>query len=448
MTSTLESTSVPVTRRSPAVPAFMVGLVAAVISIGRLWLFDRSAPAEVLWAEDGLFPLCIRKADFFTCLTDPFAGYLLFLPRVLAWPVATLPWEHWALAANAIAAALAGVTAALAFAIVRRAGFGWFTSIAVGLLPVLAPMAGLEAINAIGSSYMLLLFLATLLIVLPPTGRRGHRPWAYTTAGSVLLVVTALTIPSAVVLLPILLVMVARARWTWRVGAIWALTLVVGLVAQAATALTADAPRQVTFGSATLQSWADSIPVSLLTYWPGLSIGDYAFFNNFSLTPLAATGWLIAGVMVVVGLWFIVRDSGSRLAIGLLLLGGLAFGLIPSAIGFANNRYFVVPLLLWGTAALLGLDPIVRRSRPVVVGLVTLLVLIIWWPAMAASAFRATPAPPWSAEVDRIEAKCISDPAFVDRPLFTPFWPPNWGDGLIEPTHPNLPCTTVWRWLD
>lgn len=428
-------------------PAALLGVLAAIISVGRLWLFDRSAPTEVLWAEDGLFPLCIRKADALTCLTDPFAGYLLFLPRVLAWPVSILPWEHWAFASNVLAAALAGLTAAFAFAIVMRAGFGWFVSAVIALLPVVAPMVGLEAINAIGSSYMLLLFLSTLLIVLPPL-ESVRRSRGYLIAGAALLLVTALTIPSAVVLLLLVVIMLIRGRWNWSVGVVWGAALIAGLIAQAVVALTAEAPRQIGLGAETMRSWADSIPVSLLTYWPGLSIGEYSFFNNFSLAPLAATGWLIAGVMVVLALWFIVRDSGNRLTIGLLLLGGLGFGLIPSAIGFANNRYFVVPLLLWGAAAMIALDPVIRRSRLWIVGLVTVIVLIIWWPAMAASAFRATPAPAWSAEVARIEAACRADPAFVDRPLFTPFWPPNWGDGLIEPTHPNLPCTTVWRWLD
>ena len=90
----------------------LIGAIAALISVGRLWLFDRSAPSEVLWAEDGLFTLCIHKADFWTCLTDPFAGYLLLAPRVLVWPVSLLPWETWALAANLVAALLAGVIAA------------------------------------------------------------------------------------------------------------------------------------------------------------------------------------------------------------------------------------------------------------------------------------------------------------------------------------------------
>lgn len=448
MTS-LQAPTIERAARFGLVPAaVLVGVVAAVISVGRLWLFDRSSPAEVLWAEDGLFPLCVRKADFFTCLSDPFAGYLLFLPRVLAGLIAALPWEYWAIAANVVASLLAGLTAAFAFLIVRRAGFGTLVAGVIGLLPVIAPISGLEAINSVGSSYMLLLFVATLLVVLPPRGGLGLHGRSYVIAGAGLLVVTALTIPSAVVLALLLVIMVLRGRWAWRVGAIWAVALIVGLIVQTVVATTADVPRQISFGVETLRSWADSVPVALFTYWPGLSLGEYSFFINFSLAPLPGTGWLIAGVMFVVAVLFIVRDSGSRLAIGLLLLGGLGLGLIPSAIGFANNRYFVVPMLLWGSAALLALDPVVRRSHPWIVALVSALVLLIWWPAMPASWFRATPAPPWSAEVDRIEALCISDPAIIDRPSFTPFWPPNAGDGLTEPTHSNLPCTTVWRWLD
>jgi hypothetical protein len=133
---------------------------------------------------------------------------------------------------------------------------------------------------------------------------------------------------------------------------------------------------------------------------------------------------------------------------GVLVVAGLGLGLIPTAIGYANNRYFVVPLLLWGAALLVSLDPIIRRSRPWVIAVVTASVLLVWWPAFPASDFRSTPAPEWSSETARIEAKCVADPGFVDRPLFTPFWPPNWGDGLTEPTHPNLPCTVAWRWID
>jgi len=428
--------------------ALFVGVLAAGISLGRLWLGNRDALQENLWAEDGLFPLCIHKATFLACLSDPFAGYLLFLPRVLAWPTSVLPFEAWALGANLIAAALAGLVAALAFIVMMRAGLGAFVSVAVALLPVITPMVGLEAINAIGSSYMLLLFLSMLVLFFhPQTG------WTRLNVGliAVLLLVTALTIPSAIVLVLVLVVQLASRVVSLPVFGVWAGALAVGLVAQAMVALTATTHRPLNVTTESFNAWADSVPTSLLTYWPGLSIGEYSFFTNFTLAPLSVTGWLVVVAIVVVGLWKLrvgwKLDHGHSAAIGLLLLSGLAFGLIPSVIGYTNNRYFVVPLLLWGAAALVWLDPVIRRSRPWLVGLLTALVLLIWWPAMPASEYRSTPAPPWTAEVERIKAKCLSDPAFVDRPLFTPFWPPNWGDGLDEPTHPNLPCTTVFRWL-
>ena len=105
------------------------------MSLGRLWLGNRDALTEVVWAEDGVFPLCIEKADFLTCLTDPFAGYLLFLPRLVAGVVAALPVEQWAIATNLLAALIAAVVAGLSFAVVRRFGLGWVSSIIIGLLP-------------------------------------------------------------------------------------------------------------------------------------------------------------------------------------------------------------------------------------------------------------------------------------------------------------------------
>jgi len=426
--------------------ALLVGFVAAGVSLARLWLGNAQALTQNLWAEDGLFPLCIHKADFFTCMSDPFAGYFLFLPRLLAWPVSVLPWEQWALAANLIAAVVAGVIAALIVAILRGAGLSWYVTVVVALLPVIAPMSGLEAINAIGSSYMLLLFASTLGLLFAP--ERG-RAWAALVG--VLLLITALTIPSAVVLLPVLAVQALRGIVSRFSAAVWVGALLAGLAVQAGVALTAATQRPIQLTGESLRAWADSVPVSLLTYWPGVSIGEYSFFTNFSLSPSSLTGWLVVSVIAAVGLVRIATGwrspQSASTSIGLLLLAGLAFGLIPSAIGYTNNRYFVVPLLLWGAALLVWLDPVIRRSRWWITALVTMVVALIWLPALPASEYRSTPAPPWRDEVARIEAKCLTDPSFVDRPLFTPFWPPNWGDGLDEPTHPNLPCTTVFRWL-
>lgn len=428
--------------------AIVIGLIAGIISIGRLWLFDRSAPTQVLWAEDGLFTLCIPKSGFWTCLTDPFGGYLPFLQRVLVWPISLLHWEHWALAANLVAAAMTGIVCALVFLILRRFGAGWFVSIVIALLPVISPMSGLEVINTIGSSYMLLLFISTLFIALPPQDSEHRQSPVYVTLGAVLMLITALTIPSAVVLLPLLLIVLFRGFWSLWAAIIWFATLIAGLAVQFMFTVTAEVPRQLDVGADTLNSWADSIPISLLTYWPGLSIGEFAFFSNFSLAPLGITGWLMALGLLALSLWWITRGAQRQIVAGVLILAGLGFGLIPSAIGYANNRYFVVPVLLWGAALLIALDPRIRRARPLTVVAVSVIVAVIWLPAIPASAYRATPAPPWSDEVARVQARCAVEPEFVERPIFTPFWPPNWGDEMTEPTHPSLPCLVVWRWID
>lgn len=424
-----------------------VGVLGTLLSLGRLWLADRSAPQEVLWAEDGLFPLCIDKADFWSCLVDPFAGYFLFLPRVLAWPISLMPWESWAFASNLVAALLAGIVGAFAFVIARHAGLTWFSSVVIGLLPVLAPVSGLEAINALGSSYMLLLYLSTIVIALPSSASRDARSRTPAVAGACLLLVTALTIPSAVVLIVVIGIMWVRAAISSSRALLWSVATGAGLAAQAIIALGASNPRPLALSGSTLSSWVESIPISLLTYWPGLNLNQYSFFTNFTLSPTVITPWLVTGALIAAGVILITRMNPRALSAGALIVSGLGLGLIPTAIGYANNRYFVVPLLLWGAAALVLLDSRISRTPAWVLTLVSVIVLIVWWPAMAASTYRATPAPPWSSEVARIEAKCKSDPSFIDRPLFTPFWPPNWGDGLSDPTHPNLPCTLVWRWL-
>jgi hypothetical protein len=152
--------------------------------------------------------------------------------------------------------------------------------------------------------------------------------------------------------------------------------------------------------------------------------------------------------MTLWGAWALISGLSRVFAAGVLVISGLGLGLIPAAIGSPNNRYFVVPLLVWGVAALVMLDPVIRRSRVWVLALVTLFVLLIWWPAFPVSGFRAIPQPPWTSETTRVEARCAAEPDMVERPIFSHFWPPNWGDGLSEPTHPNLPCTVVWRWID
>lgn len=425
-----------------------VGLVGSGLSIGRLWLANADAPSQVLWAEDGLFPLCVEKAGFLSCLVDPFAGYLLLAPRALAGIVAALPASSWAVATNVLAALLAGLVCALAFAWSRRAGLSAVSAVIVGLLPVTVPLVGVEAVNALGSAYMPLLFLATVVVALVPRAPvvGGGLTWAI----ALLLLLTALTIPLAALLLAVVAWQVLRGALPRRAGIAWAIALVLGTAAQVATALTAERPRAITIGSDSLASYFEALPRTMATLVGARA--EVALDGGFTL-PSAPT-WLgpIAFVLVLVlgaiGAWR--RDDLVRGA-GLMALAGLAFGLMPSVIGWANNRYFVVPLLLWAAAIVTALDGPVRRwassgPRRVAVGALVAIVAAAWAFGLPASQWRATPAPPWQDEVARVVARCVTDPAIEERPIFSPFWPPNWGDGLSEPTHPNFPCVLAWGW--
>lgn len=341
---------------------------------------------------------------------------------------------------------LAGVVAALSFAVARRFGLGWVASVIIGLLPVIVPVVGFEAINALGSSYMLLLYLATLVLALPV--RSSSSGWLVTVAVALLLLLTTLTIPTAGVFLALIVVQVVRRVVPVRSGIVWAGVIVVGLVAQWLTAANAEKPRVIAASADSFRQWVDSVPETILTFWPGMRLEAFDFFGVFPVTPLPITGAIVALAITIGGLVLVIRGGDGMVAIGLLLLTGIVVGAVPTIIGGSNNRYFVVPLLLWGAAAMVALDPLARRSRPWMVAIVVVIVGAVWWPALPASWFRTMPAPPWQEEVLRVENACKGDPAVQERIIFSPYWPPNWGDALSEPTHPNVPCVVVvGKWL-
>ena len=428
--------------------ALLVGGLGGLVSIGRLWLANGEAPTQVLWAEDGLFPLCVEKAGLVTCLTDPFAGYLLAAPRLAAGLVAQFPASSWALATNLLAAVIVGAICALAFAWSRRAGLSPVGAGIVGLLPVITPLVGVEAINSLGSLYMPLLFLSTLVVCLPSSRvplRRGAT-WAV----AVLLLLTALTIPLAALLLLVIVVQVVRRELPARAGVLWSGALVVGTMAQVVTALTAERPRTIAVGGESITSYFETLPRTIATLAGGRA--EVALDGGFTL-PSAPTwlGPVTFIALLALGIVGATRGSDRLRASGLMVLGGLAFGLVPSAIGWANNRYFVAPLMVWAAALVIAMDRPVARwattiARRSAVAIALLGAAVVWGMALPASQWRATPAPPWQGEVERVMARCASDPSIQERPVLSPFWPPNWGDGLSEPTHPSFPCVLAWGW--
>jgi hypothetical protein len=411
-----------------------VGALAGVASVARLQLSNDQALRELLWAEDGLFPLCVVKENVGTCLVDPFAGYLLFLPRLIAGFVALFPLDTWALVANSVAATLAGAAAALSYWIVRRSGSAVPTAVLLGLLPVIAPLVGLEAINAVGSVYLLLLYVLTLGLAFPAPGR-GPLIWL-----SVGAFITALTIPSAAVLLIALLVQPIRGVMRLREAAVIGASLIAGLIGQFTVALTAPDRRNLGFVPSGLEGWINELPNALLSYWPGVSFGATTVFGQFTTTPFAWTGWIIAVAVLVLGLGLLIRGTPHGVGIGLLLVTGFAYGAVPTLTGYANNRYFVLPALLWFAAAILAIDGRLKSRRSLTMSVVLTASIVIWSPAFPASPWRAGPSPAWSTQVAAVDAICSGgDPGAVLALQFTPDWPTELTE-LSAPTNATVLC--------
>jgi len=425
--------------------AAAIGLVAGVASLLRLWLGSSSSITQNLWAEDGLFALCIRKADFATCTAEPFAGYLILAPRLLALPTALAPFDLWALTANLVAAVLAGAIAAAVFYASRRFSVRGFTSAGVALLPVIAPVSGLEALNAIGSAYMLLLYGSTFILVFPHLVDRTRVSVALP---AFLLFLTALTIPTAVLLLGLLFVQRIRGVIGRRVGVLWGASLTIGLVPQFGYVFLFQGTRPNYASLETLNFWADSLPLFLFSYWPGLSLGEFSFHTEFTLAPFPLTGWLLTLALAASAIYLVATGwntrQGRRAPVGLLILLGLGFSLIPSLTSYANNRYFVVAVWLIGAAVIVSVDRFISDAPRVWLGLACVVVAIVWSPAFPASAYRSHPSPPCSGELARAQEVCESDTSGSVDLEFSPNWPyPD--SSLPEPSNATAPCVILLR---
>lgn len=417
----------------------VVGLLAALASLGRICWANSSGLTQILWAEDGLFTLCAEKVGVLSCVVDPYAGYSTFLPRLFAGITSLFAPSSWALVANVLAALLVGITSGILAWWLQRFGFGKVTSASSALLIVLAPIVGFEVINVFACAYVPLLVLGTIMIVFPID------PYPTKTVSVVLLIAT-LTIPTAALLLGPLAIQIFVKKMNKRIGGIVAASIFLGLAVQVAFIATTSIPRATNLGMDSFSDWVSSMPIALLTFIPGLNIGKSTIFTNYSTAPGSALNWVIILGLVAIGTWLIFKRTGVGRNIGLLMVTALALGAAPAIFLAANVRYFVVPCLLIGVAFIVMLDTRIRQLSPLALVMSAGVVLLVWWPSLPASQWRTTPAPAWQTEVARVAAHCKSDQSQMERPIFTPFFPPNWGDGMVEPTYPALPCSIGSAW--
>ena len=424
-------------QRGALTAGLISGLLAAALSLGRVLGQGSGSVGELVWAEDGLFPLCVRKAGMVACLTDPFAGYLLGLPRLLAGITAAFPMDAWGWATNVVAALGWGVFAGLAGYWLMVSGVWVFSAVVIALIPVAVPLVGFEAVNSIGSIYMPLLFTATLVIAL------GWNSRGQTVIAAGLAFLATVTIPIAALLAGPLALAVLRQRISRRSGLVVLGALLLGSVLQFAAIISAPNRRNMVFGTESIGFWLSDLPTAILTLWPGLYFGSVTVFGIFTMSIVWWTGALLGIALLALGIGLSLKRSREVSVAGVMIVAGLAYSFIPTATGYASNRYFVMTVTGLAAAAVLLLDSATRSRRGWPLYGVVALFALAWTVAFPASPWRAAPAPAWSLVLEQVRTGCAADPTAPARFTFSPDWPQEGVTDVQPPTNQFAPCSTV-----
>jgi len=411
----------------------VIGLVASAVSVARLYVTDNEVFTQLVWAEDGLFPLCVANHGYWDCLWDPYAGYLLFLSRTLAVPVAYTPLDSWPLATNLVAAISYGAMSALIYWLLIRIPLPRVVAAFSALVPLLLPITGLEAINTAGSLYMVLLVAATIAV--SANFQRPLPEWVLPT----LLLVSALTIPVTLVLALPLGLRYLRRTIALRQLVAATLGLIIGSVFQFAVIISAAGQRPVSVTSSSVSGWIDGTATAVVGL-VGIRVEPIATGalnwsdSSFSL-PLGLTLTLIP---MILGFAMLSRPKLEFPA--LLILTGSVLSAVTAIPSMNSNRYYVTFSVLIVLAVVVALVQSGKKPLHITAAVVATVLAGLWISHFPASDLRAFPEPRWSYMLEETRARCAAEPERVDTVLrFTPVWPPD-ELGLTPLNQPAIAC--------
>lgn len=394
--------------------SFMVGIAVSFVSLLRVSIGNRSAIGTILWAEDGLFPLCVRNHGLSTCLLDPYGGSMHFLPKVLAALIAPMPFSIWPIFANVVAALVVGVVGGIVFLLFRKTRHSLVLAIALGVLPALHTSLGVESVNVYTASYIPVAYLFVVMFLVPPIFQILNKTilWIFT-------FVSVLTLPSLIAVVIVALV-VNRAKDFD--GQKWIRIIVasaVGAITQLSIMSQVSNDRTARFSQESLGNWALQIPARIAE-----SIVGPSDFSRAVLRISVQHTWVFAGasLALLIGLCIAgLYSTESRRSASAFLLSGLVLSAIPSIFFFPVNRYFVWLQLNVAAAAvyLILRSSSIRKIRLLV--LCALLVPMLL--NLPAKSFRVSEEYQWERSVSLAVRNCQDFGVSTSEIFFAPGWP-------------------------
>ena len=419
-------------------PVLIVFVLASLISIFRILVTNREAFSNLVWAEDGLFPLCIQAQGYWQCLIDPYEGYFLFLSRTLALPVSFFPQSMWPLVTNVVAAISFGFLGSMITWLLLRAQLSRAVAIGAGISAVMLPIVGLETINTAGSAYMLLLVVAAITVSF------SFSPQLPSYVTPIVLFTTAITIPSAAVLiLPLIAALLLNGEKQRKRTFLNIVSLGFGLVIQFLVMLSATNPRSIEITNDSLREWVQQFPKAILSLLPtatqldGVGQLEVSFYS-----PNLWTGVVTIIVLTGFSLYLLSQKSSQLRGAGWLIVTGFLIGFIPAISNYPINRYFVVPIIALVIALFIWLGSVFTGKYSLVTMIAITLILLTWIPDFGASKIRTDASPFWNDMLLSLQEQCRQEPESTVSFVFSPNWP--FADADFKgPTSNIVRCSVV-----
>ncbi len=343
----------------PELAALLVGflLIATILSLLRLG----TASYGTVWAEDG--PVYLQGAigqGFFHSLFTPYAGYLVFFPRLIAAVAALFPIGDMAAVvgiASALTAAVSGI--AVWFGSAGHIRNPWLRG-SLAIATALAATAGQETLDSAAYAPWFMLIGSFWLLFLRP------RTWWGACLAGIFLLFTGLSTPGVWFFAPVAVmrfVSIGRERRAYPVLAGWA----VGALVQIPVILGQEQGSPLWsrhIWTALVQRVIDG---GVFGERLGGGLWDVGGWSFLVLLCIVLVVFLYLGLRrgPVSARWFVAFAIPTSLVMFIIEVYQRTVGpniyWSPGVSGGTSSRYVVVPALIFLSALLVTLDGVVRE---------------------------------------------------------------------------------------